>query len=88
MRQIVEAGLAAVQRIVGVPAVGDRAEPGLERVIEEKRPTRLSPMPSSSFTTSTAASAADDASDARREYPPPSKARTVPSGGGSGNRQR
>src|SRR5262245_65762588 len=36
MGQIAEAGIAAVQRIVGVPAISDRAHPGLERIIEEQ----------------------------------------------------
>src|SRR5262245_45680531 len=36
MGEIAEAGIAAVQRIVGVPAISDRAHPRLERIIEEQ----------------------------------------------------
>ena len=36
MREIVEAGIAAVQRIAGVPAIGDRAETRLKCIIEEE----------------------------------------------------
>src|SRR5262245_60241347 len=36
MGEIAEAGIAAVQRIVGVPAIGDRADPRLERVVEQQ----------------------------------------------------
>src|SRR5262245_47314607 len=36
MGEIAEAGIAAVERIIGVPTIGDRAHPRLERIVEEQ----------------------------------------------------
>jgi hypothetical protein len=38
MRQVVEAGAAAAQRVVGVPGIGQRAEPRLQGVVKKQTP--------------------------------------------------